>query len=623
MHIQTDKFAPFFSWMRNYRPRFLKADLFAGLTVAVVAVPQSMACAIIAGLPVQYGLYASLMPTIIGCLWGSSAHLITGPTTAVSLVVFSVLQPMAPLGSVSYLELTFFLALLVGMVQLVMGITRLGGLLNFVSHSVLLGFTAGAAVLIAFKQMPALLGLNLAKSSVFVKHLLGLVINLRDTELITLGLGVLTMGIILLLKRWRPTWPGTLLAMVVVGLLVALFGLDAHGVAVVGTIPSSLPTFSVPHFVGIEQARQLVPGAVAIAILGLVEAVSIAKSIADQTRQRLNVNREFIGQGLANMSAACFSGYAGSGSFVRSAINYRAGAKTPLSAIFSAAAVAVTLLLAAPLAAKLPHSALAGVLIVVAYDMVHKADIVRAVKSTRADAVVLTFTFAATLLVNIEFAIYIGVLLSIGLHLAVTSHPKIYSVVPEFESNKMVQARFAELCCQMDIVQVEGSIFFGSATVVLEDLQRHLRNHPHSANLLLRMHQVNTLDASGIHLLEIILEELRRRGGSLYLSGVHHRVFEVVKNSGLLQEIGATHLRTTTASAIRQAMRENFCPAVCAVCPFVVFRECPDLKTGNWEIFGPGVKPRICVLPTAAGQTAPPGGRQVSASTPNQGKGDS
>ncbi len=325
--------------------------------------------------------------------------------------------------------------------------------------------------------------------------------------------------------------------------------------------------------------------------------MSIAKSIADQTRQRLNINREFIGQGLANLSAALFSGYAGSGSFTRSAVNFRSGGKTPVSGIFSGVAVAATILLAAPLAAKLPMSALAGVLMVVAYDMVRKEDIARTIRATRSDAVVLIITFLSTLLLNIEFAIYVGVLLSIGMHLAATSHPRIHSVIPDLGSGKMIGSAYGETCCQMDILYIEGSIFFGSATYVLDDLNRRLRNHPEIANILIRMHRVNTMDASGMHILEITLEEIRQRGGGLYFSGMNHHVFEVFKNSGFLSEIGEAHIRTSTGAAIRQAMRESFCPAICAACELTVFQECPELKNGNWEIFGPNVQPRVCSLP--------------------------
>jgi len=270
-----------------------------------------------------------------------------------------------------------------------------------------------------------------------------------------------------------------------------------------------------------------------------------------------------------------------------------------MSGVLSGVAVAGVVLLAAPLASKLPVAALAGVLMVVAYDMIRKEDIKRAIRATRGDAAVLVVTFLSTLFLHLEFAVYVGVLLSIGLHLAETSHPRIHSVVPDLSTGKMVGSAHGKICCQMDIVTVEGAVFFGSVTFVLEDLQRRLKNHPNMANLLIRLHQTNILDASGIHVVEILLEEVRERGGGLYFAGVKPRIFQVFKNSGLLSEVGESHFRTATGSAIRQAMRESFCPSICATCEYKVFVECPELKRGNWEILGEGVRPRQCRAPRA------------------------
>jgi SulP family sulfate permease len=592
MQSILSELAPFVAWMRNYRGHHLRGDLIAGLTVAVVAVPQSMAYALIAGIPVQYGLYASIVPTIVGCLWGSSAHLITGPTTAVSLVVFTSLVELAGPGSPHYIELCFLLALIVGIIQIGMGLARLGVFLNFVSHSVILGFSAGAAVLIGFKQVPNFLGLRLEKGGAFLSSLVDLLAHLGETHVVTFLLGLLTVAVIVTLKRLRPVWPGTLIAMVVAGALVAGFDLDAQGVAVVGAIPRSLPPFHLPVVGWGEHFGRLVPGALAIAILGLVEAASIAKAIAGQTHQRINLNQEFLGQGIANVAAGLFSGYPGSGSFTRSAVNFSSGGKTPVSGIISGVSVAVTVLLAAPFAASLPVAALAGVLLVIAVEMIKVADIKRTVRSTRNDAAVLVITFLSTLFLSIEFAVYVGVLLSIGLHLKTTSHPRIYSTVPDLISGKMVPVTLGRRCCQMDILRIEGSIFFGSSAFVLEDLQRRLKSQRNASCLLVRMHQVNNFDATGVHVFEEILSELKERGGGFYFSGVNARVFQVFKNSGLLREIGESHIRSSTRSAIREAMRESFCPSICAACEFAVFHECKDLKQGNWEILGKGVKPR-------------------------------
>ena len=592
MQIRTENLMPFISWMREYKLRFLRPDLLAGLTVAVMTIPQAMAYALIAGMPVQYGLYASIVPTIIGCLWGSSAHLISGPTTTVSLVVFGVLSTMAVPHSIHYIQLALYLSLLVGLVKMLMGFARLGTLLNFVSHAVLTGYMAGAAVLIACNQLSGLFGIHQGHhSAMFYQNVWAIISHINETNWITLMLGLLTMGVIISIHKLKPALPGPLIALVLAGVIVSLFHLEHLGVAVVGHLPRGLPPLHVPGKAVIRQTFRLASGAVAIAILGLVEAVSIAKSIASQSRQRLNINREFVGQGLANISACLFSGYPGSGSFVRSALNFSAGGKTPLSGIISGVAVAAVVLLAAPLAAKLPMSALAGVLMVVAYEMIRKRDIVRTIKATRGDAAVLMITFLSTLLLNIEFAIYVGVLLSIGLHLATVSHPNIRSVKPDLNTGKMVESKHSETCCQMEIVFIEGSIFFGSADFVLDDLQRRLRNHPGMANLLIRMHKVNTIDASGVNILEILLEEIQQRGGGLFLAGVNHLVFKVLKNSGFLNEVGVTHIHTSTGAAIRKAMRDYFYPDICAACPVSVFQECPQLKGGNWEIFGQGIQP--------------------------------
>ena len=592
MHVSVEILVPPLSWLRDYKPRFFKPDLLAGLTVAVMTIPQAMAYALIAGLPVQYGLYASIVPTIAGCLWGSSSHLISGPTTTVSLVVFSTLSTLAKPGSIDYIQLALFLSLLVGLIKMLLGLARLGALLNFVSHAVLIGYMAGAAVLIAFNQLPGLLGLAQGHHGLkLYQQLWNIIHQLSAVNGITLLLGLLSIGVIVGLQKLKPALPGPLIALVLATALVSLFNLEHHGVVVVGAIPRSLPPLHLPGMRDIVQTSRLAPGALAISILGLVEAVSIAKSIAAQSRQRLNINREFIGQGIANVSACFFSGYPGSGSFVRSALNYSAGGRTPLSGIISGVAVAVMVLLAAPLAARLPMSALAGVLMVVSYGMIRKQDILRTVKSTRGDAAVLVVTFLATLFLDIEFAIYVGILLSIGLHLAAVSHPRIHSVIPDPDTGKMVDSAHDEMCCQMEIVSIEGSLFFGSTEFVLDDLQRRLRNHPKMANLLIRMHKVNTLDASGIYILELLLEEIKQRGGGLFFAGVNYRVFEVIKNSGLLNDVDATHIRTSTGTALRKAMRDYFYPEICAACPVFVFRECTELKRANWEIFGPGIQP--------------------------------
>ena len=382
--------------------------------------------------------------------------------------------------------------------------------------------------------------------------------------------------------------------MVAAGGMVAAFDLNARGRRGGGDPQERCRRFTFPAWLRSRDPRATGSGALAIALLGLVEAVSIAKAIAGQTRQRLNINQEFLAPG---------GGQPGRGVFQRLSrqrVLHPVGRQLPVGrpdaherdhlgrcrGRHGAAG-------RAPGAASLPVAALAGVLLVVAAEMIRFEDIRRTIRSTRNDAAVLVITFLSTLFLNIEFAIYVGVLLSIGLHMATTSHPRIYSTVPDFKTGQMAGAAHGRMCCQMDIIRIEGSIFFGSAAFVQEDLQRRLKSHPELSSMLIRMHQVNNFDASGVQVLRsCIAEEVRARGGGLYFSGVNTRVFQVFKNSGLLKEVGETHFRSTTGSAIRQAMRESFCPFICAQCEVAVFVECRELKMGNWEVLGRGLRPR-------------------------------
>jgi len=579
------------------------------LTVAVVAVPQSMAYALIAGIPVHYGLYTSIVPTIVGALWGSSAQLITGPTNAISLVVFSSLSGMADPFTDHYLQLAFTLALLVGLIQLFLGLVRLGVLVNFVSHSVVIGFTAGAGVLIGIKQLKNLLfdpayAATLPKAHSIIATLWTTIRNLPHTHLPTLGLGLLAVAVILGVKRaWPARWgpaPGPLVAMVTCGVVVALGGsapellraevgemvtdqwvttgiFGTEGTTkVVGAIPQSLPPLSLPSF-DQGQWRQLFNAALAIALLGLLEAVSIAKAIASQTRQRLDGNQEFVGQGLCNVAASLFSGYACSGSFTRSAVNHEAGAQTGMAGVFGGMVVAVTVLLMAKGAAYLPISALAGMLIVVAYGMVDRHALTLSLAATRSDQAAVIVTFLATIFLHLEYAVYLGVGLSLILYLAHTSRPEVREWVPDRRLFQTSDTRLLPHCPQLPVVQVDGSLFFGSMAWFNDEIRRILGNYPEAKDLILRMDAVNHLDATGAAGLEELLHLLRHKGGGLYLCETKRGVVRVLKNSGVLEQIGPENLFVFTRDALHQ-LQARLRPEICARCDVLAFEECPALK---------------------------------------------
>ena len=583
---------PFVAWMRNYRGRHMRADLVAGLTVAVVAVPQSMAYALIAGVPVQYGLYASIIPTIVACLWGSSAQLITGPTTAVSLVVFTTLAELAQPGTSHYLQLAFLLALVVGAIQIGMGLARLGVFLNFVSHSVILGFSAGAAVLIGFKQIPSFLGLKPAPGSSFLGSLLDMASHLHAAHLTTLGLGVLTIVVIIALKKLRPAWPGTLIAMVAAGALVAGFDLNAQGVAVVGAIPQSLPPFHIPWLDRRPTRAAWFPAPWRSPFWGWSRLYRLPRPLPARPASGSNMNQEFIGQGISNLSAGFFSGYPGSGSFIRSAVNFRSGAKTPMSGIISGVAVAVTVLLAAPLAASLPVAALAGVLLVVAVGMIRfeghpTHHPLHPQRRRRAGHHLPVHPFSQHRVCRLRGGPAFD-RAAHGDHLPPADlldraglqdrpdgrgRPRPHVLPDGHRPHRRVHL--------LRLLRFRS----GGPAAALEEPPRAVQHaHPHAPGQQLRRQR---RAGAGAH-----RGGSPRQGRGPLFSGVNARVFQVFKNSGLLKEVGETHFRSTTGSAIRQAMRESFCPFICAQCEFAVFVECRELKLGNWEVLGKGLRPR-------------------------------
>jgi SulP family sulfate permease len=409
-------FFPFLIWLPNVNRLTLKDDALAGLTNAVVVLPQGVAFAMIAGLPPIYGLYTAIVVPIVAALFGSSMHLISGPTTAISIVLFSTISEFALPGTASFIALTFVLTFVAGVIQLLMGIARLGSLVNYVSHAVIVGFTSGAAVLIATSQLKHVFGIKSPSGSSFYKTWEYIFSHLNETNYYVVLIALSTLLSAILLKRFFPKLPNMLLAMII-GSLVAYFGANGiEGVTLVGKLPSDLPSFSFPDL-SLANIIKVSPNAFAIALLGLIEAVAIARSIALKSGQKLDGNQEFIGQGLSNIVGGMFNCYAGSGSFTRSGINYQAGAKTPLSAVFAALSLAIILVFVAPLSAYLPIASMGGIILLVAYNLIDIAEIRKTAKTNKQELTVLIATFFATLFLHLEYAIYIGVLLSFVFYL--------------------------------------------------------------------------------------------------------------------------------------------------------------------------------------------------------------
>lgn len=569
---------PFFLWMHLVNRNSLKADLIAGLTGAVIVLPQGVAFAIIAGLPPQYGLYTAMVTPIVAALFGSSRHLISGPTTAISIVIFSTVSRYAEAGSPEYVQMALTITFLAGVYQLAFGLARLGILVNFVSHTVVVGFTAGAAILIATSQMKNVLGVYVPKGESFLLTWYDLAISLDQVKLNIVIVAVSTLLVALLIKKIKPKLPNLLIALFVGAGIAQLLGGESAGIAMVSAIPTQLPPISMPD-ISLASIKMLAPNAFAVALLGLIEAVSISRSIAAKSHQRIDGNQEFIGQGLSNLAGSFFSSYAGSGSFTRSGVNYSAGAVTPLSAIFAAIILMATVLLVAPYAVYLPIGAMAGVILLVAYNLIDFKQIIHVIKSSTSETSILLTTLAATLFLELEFAIYLGVLLSLVIFLGRTSYPDIVSLAPGYDpvykKKNLVDtsSRPVSECPHLKIIRFDMSIYFGSLNHLQRELQR-ITEKEGIYDILILCSGVNFIDLSGAEMLHHEAERLEEMGGGLYFAELKPKVYEKLSRMHFIRDLGNNHFFDEKSDAIRTLQRRLRKQGKCEACKTMVFEEC-------------------------------------------------
>lgn len=568
---------PFLKWFKLVTRETIKADLIAGFTGAVIVLPQGVAFATIAGLPPEFGLYTAMVTPIIAALFGSSRHLISGPTTAISIVVFAAISNHAEPGSAEFISLALTLTFLAGVYQLAFGLARLGSLVNFVSHTVVIGFTAGAAILIATSQMKNVLGVHVAKGESFFHTWLDLWHEVGNTNLYILIVAIATLISTLLVKRFYPKIPNLLIGLIV-GSFVALSfsGSDAN-IQLVGEIPAHLPPLTLPDF-SFASIKMLAPEAFAVALLGLIEAVSISRAIATKSNQRIDANQEFIGQGLSNITGSFFSSYAGSGSFTRSGINYASGAKTPLSAIFAAFILMIIVLLVAPLTAYLPVAAMGGVILIVAYNLIDVRHIKEILKYSKSETAILLTTFFATLFLELEFAIYLGVLLSLVIFLARTSTPEVVTLAPDIDSTtgkkKLINITKKPLnqCPQLKIIRVDMSIYFGSINHIQNRLH-HLIEQENIKHILIIGTGINFIDLSGAEALVTDAKRLKQLGGGLYFAELKASVYEYISKNCFVAKVGNKQFFDSKKDAIATIYKKLDTEA-CKACSARVFSEC-------------------------------------------------
>lgn len=578
---QLFKFLPFIRWGRNMTRSSVHADAMAGLVGAAIVLPQGVAFAAIAGMPPEYGLYTSMVPAVIAALFGSSWHLVSGPTTAASLIMFASLSGIATPGSAEYVALAITLAFMVGTMQLIMGLVRMGTLVNFISHSVIVGFTAGAACLIAAKQAQEFIGVDVPTGSHLVDSIEYLWSNLDHSH----PLGMVAGGITLLtgILAQRRLGGMSMIAALLAGSLATLlfnliFGENYVGVHMVGALPQTLPPLSLPVF-SFETFRQLSPLALAMTLFALTEAVSIARSISTRSGQPLDGNQEFIGQGLSNIFGSFFSCYVATGSFNRSGANYDAGARSPLAAILAGILLVAIVLLVAPYTTYLPKPAVAGLLFLVAWRLINFSQIRKILRSDKNEAIILGVVFFGTVFFSIEFAILAGVILSLMIFLRKTSRPRLSPRVPdpESETRKFIFGHAHPECPQLKILRLDDSLYFGSVAHVGELLRRYREHYPQQKHLFLLTKGIAQVDVAGAELIVTEARERRAAGGDLYMYRLRDTAAKVFNRGGYRDEIGDANIFDTKMEAI-PTIFERLDKNICATCEDRIFLECKSLE---------------------------------------------
>jgi len=542
---------------RAYNLRKARADAVAGLTVAVVAVPQSMAYAIIAGVPAEYGLYTVIIQCLIGSLFNSQRFLSVGPINTQSLlvaatvtrVVSTFVEPGMDQAAINavYLELVILLTLIKGALQLGLAAAQLGNLVRYVSGSVIIGFTAGAGVLIAAGQINNFLGFATERTAENWPGLIGiaqrLMPHLHELSVHSILMGAVSLAIVIGARFISEMAPGPLLAVVVSAVVVGLVGWTQAELPLVKQLPSGLPAFDVPTF-SWARAEALLSGAFALALLGLMEAYSIGKSIAGKTGDRISANQELLSQGFTNTVSAFFQCIPGSGSFSRSALNYYAGARTLYAGVFNSLFVALFFLLFSPLARYIPMASLAAILFVIAYGLIDWRAFRRMLRTSRADAVVCGTTFLSTLFIPLEYAVFVGIALNIALYMRRAS---------QLHMNEMVQSRGGPLQerpvndrsgeSSVVFLSLEGDLFFG----VADELQTQLTNVARSGVrvIILRLKRTHMIDATVLTVLEQFAANMRERDRYLLLCGVRPELHDKLRAFGLSRAIGEENIFET------------------------------------------------------------------------------
>ncbi|MGB5397621.1 MAG: sulfate permease [Gammaproteobacteria bacterium] len=533
---------PFLRWVGECSDRkVLRADIIAGITVALVLVPQSMAYAQLAGLPPYFGLYASFLPGIVAALFGSSRQLSTGPVAVVSLMTAAALEPLA-LTPETYVAYAIALAIMVGVFQMALGLLRLGVLVDFLSHPVVIGFTNAAAIIIGTSQLSKLFGVVVDKADHHYETIWRVALAATtDTHMLTFVMGLLALGIMIVMRKFTPQAPNVLVAVCVTTLIAWWTDFEKNGGSVVGVVPEGLTMPELPTGLNTQVLTQLASTAVIISIVGFMEAISIAKAMAARTRQKLDANQELIGQGMGNIVSGLFQGYAVSGSFSRSAVNINAGAVTGFSAVVTGLVVGATLLWLTPLLHHLPQATLAAVIMMAVVNLIKVQPIISAWRVQPHDGMVAIVTFILTLIVapHLETGIVVGVVLSLGLFLFRTMRPRI-SILSRDPDGTLRDAKVRRLhtCENISVIRFDGPMYFANTGYFVDTVLEGVARKPALKFVIIDAEGINEVDATGEEMLHELATRLESLGIELLFARAKKQITDILLRTGFMESHG-------------------------------------------------------------------------------------
>ena len=535
-----NKHLPLLNTLRNYKKDTLKGDVAAGITVGIMLIPQGMAYAVLAGMPPVYGLYASILPLLIYALMGTSRQLAVGPVAMVSLLVVAGIGELAEVGSDRFIQLAILTAFGVGLVQFLMGVFRMGFLVNFLSHPVLSGFTSAAAIIIGASQIKNLTGLDIERTNKVHEILHQTAVNFTEIDLITTSIGIGSILAMVLIKKWKRTFPSALIV-VVAGILVTyLFGLNQYGVNIVGDIPKGLPSFSA-EFLQMSDIRPVISIVLVIALVSYMESIAVAKAIANKHGYKVDANQELIALGGANLGGSFFQSFPVTGGFSRTAVNDQSGANTTVSSVVSALLITLTVLFLTPLFYYLPGAVLAAIIMVAVAGLFDYKEMVKLWKTDRKDLAMLMVTFAATLFLGIEEGIAAGVILSLVVVIYSSTKPH-YAEVGRLGSTDTFRniKRFPEAKIKDEILiyRFDSNLYFANVEYFRETIDDKIFEHGDSLELVVLDGSAMTdIDSTGVDVLNSLVDDLYSKDIKIYMAGVHGPVRDKLQLSGIADKM--------------------------------------------------------------------------------------